>query len=62
MYTALHVREELKTGEFDYFSVELDEEDNSINLHLTTNIFISLNKDEWNAIVEAVTKATFGVW
>jgi hypothetical protein len=58
MYAAVHVREEFG----DYLTIELDEEDNELHLHLTNDIYITVNQKEWETIVEKVAEATFGKW
>jgi hypothetical protein len=58
MYAAVHVREEFG----DYLRVALDEENGELDLHLTTDIYITVNQKEWETIVEKVAEATFGKW
>jgi hypothetical protein len=57
-------------GKFDpedefchYPHVELDEEnEDELHLHLTSNIYMTFLKDEWEVILEKVNKVTFGKW
>jgi hypothetical protein len=58
MYAAVHVREEFS----DFLTVALDEDGNELNLHLTTDIYMTVNQKEWETIVEKVAEATFGKW
>jgi hypothetical protein len=60
MYATIHVREDLY--EDDFLTIELDEEDNELHLHLSTDIYITVSKEEWERIVEKVAEATFGKW
>jgi hypothetical protein len=60
MYAAVHVRENLYEDKF--LTIELDEEDNELHLHLSTDIYMTVSQEEWGRIVEKVAEATFGKW
>jgi hypothetical protein len=61
MYAAVHVRDDLHEG--DYLTIELDkEDDNELHLHLSSDIYMTVSKEEWERIVEKVAEATFGKW
>jgi hypothetical protein len=56
MYISLTRQEKIDP---DYFTIEWDEEDETINMHLNSHVYLAIQKDEWDTLVTEVAKLTF---